>query len=155
MRGHQRRLIAPAIGVTAACLLLVVLADVVVGAQTDEGSDKKDAPRRVTLSGCVERGTGPNEFTIDDEESGKFRVSGGRISRFVGQRVEVTGNFDNRRLRMRLGLYPTPNAAGQAGTDPVKSAMAGQPGGPAAGTGAVSLPELKVRTVKTVEGGCG
>lgn len=125
-------------------------------AQSGDKPDKKRDPRRVTLSGCVERGPTPNEYTIDDDDSGKFRVSGGRISQYVGQRVEVTGNVNNSRLRMRLGLYPSPNAAGQAGAaDPVKSAIAAQPGGSAAGTGAVSLPELQVRTVKSVEGGCG
>lgn len=83
-------------------------------------------------------------------------MSGGRIGRYLGQRVEVTGNLNNSRLRIGLGLYPTPNAAGQAGgTDPVKSAIARQPGGSAGGTGAVSLPELHVRTVRSVEGGCG
>lgn len=137
-------------------VVLAFGAQVLVHAQSGDTTDKKRDPRRITLSGCVERGTGPNEYTIDDEASGKFRVSGGRISRFVGQRVEVTGNVNTSRLRMRLGLYPSPNAAGQAGAaDPVKSAIAAQPGGSAAGTGAVSLPELQVRTVKSVEGGCG
>lgn len=147
----RKRLLATAIGFGA----MAIAAAQLVHAQSSDKPDKKRDPRPVTLSGCVERGTGPNEYTIDDDQSGKFRVSGGRISRFVGQRVEVTGNVNSSRLRLRLGLYPSPNAAGQAGTDPVKSAMAGQPGGAAAGTGAVSLPELQVRTVKSVEGGCG
>lgn len=148
----RTRLFATAIGFG----VMAIAAAQAAPAQTGDKSDKKRDPRRVTLSGCVERGTGPNEYTIDDEASGKFRVSGGRINQYIGQRVEVTGNVNNSRLRMRLGLYPSPNAAGQAGAmDPVKSAMAGQPGGSAAGTGAVSLPELQVRTVKSVEGGCG
>jgi hypothetical protein len=127
-----------------------------VQAQPSDKSDKKRDPRRVTLSGCVQRGTASNEYTIDDEESGKFRVSGARISQYLGQRVEVTGNINSSRLRMRIGLEPTPNAAGQAGgADPVKAAIARQPGGSAGGTGAVSLPELQVRTVKSLEGGCG
>lgn len=146
------RLLATAIGFGAMAIATAQLAH----AQSSDKPDQKRDPRRVTLSGCVERGTGPNEYTIDDDQSGKFRVSGGRISRFIGQRVEVTGTVNNSRLRMRLGLYPTPNAAGQAGaSDPVKAAIAAQPGGSAGGTGAVSLPELQVRTVKSVEGGCG
>lgn len=126
-------------------------------AQTnDKPPDPKAASGAVTLTGCVEKGTAPNEFTIDDGGVGKYRVSGSRINRFVGQRVEVVGNLDNNRLRVRGGLYPSPNAAGQAGAmDPVKAAMAGQPGGPSAGTGGVQLPELKVKSVKTLGGGCG
>lgn len=133
----------------------------VTAAQTDGQKPPKDdkaekkAPAPLTLTGCVEREAGSNQLTIDDQAGGKYRVSGNRIERFVGQRVEVVGNLDSARLRVKGGLYPSPNAAGQAGAmDPVKSAMAAQPGGPASGTGAVDLPQLRVRSVKTLSGSC-
>lgn len=123
-------------------------------AADDKAADRKK-PGPLTITGCVERGPGPNDFTVDDATAGKYRVSGSRVERYVGQRVEVVGTIDNKRLRIRGGLYPSPNAAGQAGAmDPVKAAMAGQPGGTAAGTGDIELPALKVRSLKTLGGGC-
>lgn len=122
---------------------------------TDTPGERKRADAPITLTGCVETGAGPNEFTINDAAVGKYKVSGSRISRFVGRQVEVVGTPDTGRLRVRGGLYPSPNAAGQAGAmDPVKAAIAAQPGGPSAGTGGVQLPELKVKSVKTLSGGC-
>lgn len=121
----------------------------------DKPDVEKSGPTPLTLAGCVVKGSGPNDLTIDDEANGKYRVSGNRIGRYVGQRVEVVGNVDTARLRIRGGLYPTPNAAGQAGAiDPVKAAIAAQPGGTGAGTGEVELPALKVKSVKALSGGC-
>lgn len=145
------------IGRVAVALAFVLAATTATAQQAADGppaSDKR-APGALTLSGCVERGGTPNEFTIDDATVGKYRVSGSRINRYVGQRVEVVGSLDNARLKIRGGLYPSPNAAGQAGSlDPVKSAMAAQPGGPSSGTGSVDLPAFKVKSVKTLSGGC-
>ena len=138
-------------------VLLVTLATAtaVLAQSADKPAESKRTEGPITLTGCVEPGGGPNEFTIDDASVGKHRVSGSRINRFVGQRVEVIGSLDTGRLRVRGGLYPSPNAAGQAGAmDPVKAAIAAQPGGTSAGTGGVQLPELKVKSVKTLSGGC-
>ncbi len=122
--------------------------------QAAKSSDKAP-PAPLTISGCVAKGDGPNDYTIDDQASGKYRISGNQVKRYVGQRVEVVGTLDTRRLKIRGGLYPSPNAAAGAGAmDPVKSAMAAQPGGTASGTGDVQLPELKVKSVKTLGGGC-
>jgi hypothetical protein len=38
--------------------------------------------------------------------------------------------------------------------DPTQAAMAASPGGPASGTGTVDLPEFRVKSVKTLDGGC-
>ena len=130
--------------------------------QADKGdkaaSGKKEPPPPLTLSGCVAKGDSPNEYTIDtidDQGVGKYRVSGNEIKRYVGQHVEVVGVIDTARLKVRGGLYPSPNAAGQAGAmDPVKAAMASQPGGSAKGTGDIDLPMLKVKSVKSLGGGC-
>jgi hypothetical protein len=108
-----------------------------------------------TLVGCVERGDTPNQFTLVDPQNGKYMLSGARLGRYVGQRVQLVGTADSSRLRIAGGLWPTANVAGQAGAiDPVKAAIAGTPGGGAAGTGDTQLPRIKVKSIQTMEGGC-
>jgi hypothetical protein len=119
------------------------------------GAALKAAPKTVTLVGCIARGSTPNQLTINDSQSGRFQLSGSRLSRYVGQRVELAGNPDTSRLRIRGGLTPTPNIAGQAGAiDPVRAAVAAQPGGGSAGTGDASLPNFRVKSIKTIGGPC-
>jgi hypothetical protein len=121
----------------------------------DTKPDLKTPPKIVTLTGCVEKGAASDQFTLEDESNGKYRVTGGRIERYVGQRVQIAGSEDSRRLVVKGGLWPSPNVAAQAGDiDPTKAAMASQPAGPASGTGDVALPTFKVKSVKTVSGGC-
>jgi hypothetical protein len=120
----------------------------------EKRAQPKSAPTTLTLTGCVEKGAGPNQFTLNDEVNGKYQVTGSRINRYVGQRVEVAGSPDTARLKVRGGLYPTPNVAGQAGAiDPARAAVAAQPGGPGQGTGDVDLPTFRVKSIKTL-GGC-
>lgn len=126
-----------------------------VSAQEKPAGGERRTPRTLTLTGCVEQGANPNQFTLTDALNGKFQVSGNRIGRYLGRRVEIAGNPDTRRLKVRLGLYPTPNVAAQAGAiDPVRAAIAAQPGGSGSGTGDVALPALKVKSIKTLDGGC-
>ena len=62
-------------------VLLLATASVAAGQQptaTPSGSDKadKNAPKTVTLSGCVVKGKGqPNQFTLDDEQNGKYHLT--------------------------------------------------------------------------------
>ncbi|MGC4080993.1 MAG: hypothetical protein QM736_02505 [Vicinamibacterales bacterium] len=112
-------------------------------------------PRTLTLTGCVERGTVPNQYTIADDENGKYEVSGSSISKYLGKRVQVAGTPGSTRFRVKGGLWPTPNVAAQGGAiDPAKAAIAAQPGGGATGTGDINLPTLKVKAVRTLDGGC-
>lgn len=140
-------------------LVLALLGAVALAAEPSAqqpSDDAKSVPKTLTLSGCVERGASPNQFTITDEQSGRFEVKGSRIGRYLGQRVEIAGSQDRGRLKVRGGLYPNPNAAAQGGSrDPVRTAMDGMPGGPGSGTGDVALPTFKVKSVKTLGGGCG
>ena len=116
---------------------------------------EKAGTKIATLVGCVERGDVPNRFTLMDPQSGKYALSGARLSRYVGQRVQLVGTPDSSRLRISGGLLPTPNVAAQAGAiDPVQAAIAAAPGGPSAGTGEAELPRFKVKSVQTVSGGC-
>jgi hypothetical protein len=119
----------------------------------------KDPPRgnrTLTLTGCVEQGRTPTTFTLTDAQNGKYEVKGSRIGRYLGQRVEIAGRQDTARLKIKGGLYPSPNAAAQGGSmDPVRAAMEAMPGGPNSGTGDASLPTFNVRSVKTLGGGYG
>jgi hypothetical protein len=110
----------------------------------------------VTLTGCVSRsGTTPTEFTFADATTGtKYRLSGASVRKFAGQRVVIVGGPE-RRLTIRGGLVPSPNAAAQAGhQDPVQAAIANLPGGGSTGTGTVELPTFRVSRVRAAGGSC-
>jgi hypothetical protein len=138
---------------TAFCL---VMAGAMASAQ--KPSADKTAPKAnktLTLVGCVERGNSPNQFTLSDDQSGKYVVTGARIGRYVGLRVEIAGVSDNSKFKVKGGLWPTANVAGQAGAiDPARAAVAAQPGGPASATGEVDLPKVVVKSVRTLDARC-
>ncbi len=136
--------------------LTIAGAVTVATAQTPQPETRKDPPpRTLTLTGCVAKGTTPNQFTIDDPVNGRYEVSGSNIKKYVGQRVQVAGTPGSTRLRVKGGLWPTPNVAAQAGDiDPAKAAVAAQPGGPSSGTGTVDLPTFKVKSVRTIDRAC-
>lgn len=142
----------------AFCFALYLMAAASFAAAQDKpAAAQKNAPTptTLTLTGCVEKGSTPNQFTLADTENGKYQVRGNRIGRYLGQRVEIAGVRDTSKLAVKGGLWPSPNVAGQAGAiDPTKAAVAAQPGGPSSGTGDVNLPTLRVKSVKTVTGGC-
>jgi len=119
-------------------------------------SDRKPAPappKPLTLTGCVEQGATPYQYTIADDDNGKYEVSGSDIKKYLGQRVQVAGQAGSTRFRVKGGLWPTPNVAAQ-GDDPVKAAIAAQPGGGATGTGEVALPTFKVKSIRTLDSSC-
>jgi hypothetical protein len=124
--------------------------------QPASDKDKKEtAPKVLTLTGCVEKSTVPSQYTLTDEQNGKYQVTGNQVGKYVGQRVQVAGTPSSSKFRVKGGLWPTPNVAAQAGAiDPGKAAIAAQPGGGAQGTGDVDLPTLRVRSLRTVDGGC-
>ena len=140
------------------CVLLVAVGSLAISAQQPAPqADKKSAPapKTLTLTGCVEKGGTPNQFTLQDPANGKYEVSGSGINKFVGKRVQIAGTPGSNRFRVKGGLWPTPNVAGQAGAiDPAKAAVASQPGGGATGTGDIALPTLKVRSIRALDGGC-
>jgi hypothetical protein len=138
--------------VTAFCL---VTAGAMASAQkpsADKTATK--ANKTLTLVGCVEKGNTPNQFTLSDQ-SGKYVVTGARIGRYVGLRVEIAGVSDNSKFKVKGGLWPTANVAGQAGAiDPARAAVAAQPGGPASATGEVDLPKVVVKSVRALDARC-
>jgi hypothetical protein len=129
-----------------------------LGAQDKKPEDKKPAkpaPKTLSLSGCVVRNeSAPTQFTLEDKDEGRFRLSGINMSDYVGRRVQIGGALpDSKKLVIKGGLTPNANVAAQAGSmDPARAAMASAGG--AAGPGTVELPEFKVKSVRPVSGGC-
>ncbi len=114
------------------------------------------APKTITLTGCiVSDETAPGQYTFADAKDGTmYRLSGTDVNSYVGQRVQISGASDRKKLEIRGGLLPSPNVAGQMGAiDSTQSAMGGKP--PiVAGTGSATLPEFRVRAVRPVKGTC-
>jgi hypothetical protein len=102
----------------------------------------------------VRNESAPTQFTLEDKEEGRFRLSGINMSDYVGRRVQIGGAMpDSKKLVIKGGLTPNANVAAQAGSmDPARAAVASAGG--AAGPGTVELPEFKVKSVRPVSGGC-
>jgi len=134
---------------------LLVASVAVTSAQSRPSS--KDAPTTIELTGCVSLTPGASgQFAIVDSASGgTYRLSGKGIRKYAGQRVTVVGGPQSRRrLSVRLGLWPSPNVAAQAGAlDPAQESVARQPGGSASGAEA-KLPEFRVVRMRGVDGAC-
>jgi len=138
----------------ACALALAIVGMSTLGAQ-DKKASAKQTPKTISLSGCVVRGEKtPDQYTLDDAEEGKYRLTGLNLRDYIGKRVQIAGGIiETKRLTIKGGLTPNANVAGQAGAmDPARAAMAGAGG--AAGPGTVELPEFKVKSVRPVSGGC-
>lgn len=112
-------------------------------------------PKTISLSGCVvSNEKSPDQFTLEDAQEGKYRLTGLRLRDYIGQRVQLAGAVvESKRLTVRGGLLPNPNVAAQAGAiDPARAAVASSGG--SAGPGTVELPEFKVKSVRPVDGSC-
>lgn len=111
----------------------------------------------VELTGCVSLNPGASgQFAFVDGTSGStFRLRGKGIDRYAGRKVLLVADSSSKRLKVRFGLWPSPNLAGQAGDlDPAQESIARQPGGAASGSGA-NLPELRVVRLRGMDGSCG
>jgi hypothetical protein len=142
-----------AIAAVATCALAAA-----VSAQ--EGTAKKSsAPppeSTVTLTGCVSgKPLAGGDYTFVDGVTGsKYRLTGKGLRKFAGQQVEIVSGKD-KKFVVKGGLYPSPNAAAQAGAiDPGQEAIARQPGGANSGTAGTELPEFRVAKVRGVPGAC-
>ena len=148
-------------------LIALVLASTLAGTPALVAQNKADKPDKqekkaaksatqtISLSGCIVRGeTAPDQFTLDDADEGKYRLTGVGLRDYLGQRVQIAGAIvETKRLTIKGGLTPNANVAAQAGSmDPARAAMASAGG--TAGPGVVNLPEFKVKSVRPVGGGC-
>jgi hypothetical protein len=126
-------------------------------AQSQPAPQKKaDSNEPVTLKGCVVRDVSSgSSYTFTDESTGtKYRLAGKSVAKYSGTAVEVVGLIDTRNVAVTGGLWPTPNAAAQAGNmDPGKAAVIALGGG-SVGTGRVELPTLRITRVGLGAGEC-
>lgn len=119
---------------------------------------KKDAPKSLTLTGCVAPDSAQTgHFTLADFTTGAptYRLTGKDLRRYLGKRVELVGAAAPPKLVIVGGLTPSPNVAAQAGAlDPAEVARANLGAHGNATPGNIVIPELTVKTVKTVAGAC-
>jgi hypothetical protein len=113
-------------------------------------------PTTIELTGCVSlqpNASGDFAF-VDAASGGTYRLKGKGLKQYAGRRVTVVGDPRVKRVRIRLGLWPSPNVAAQAGAiDPAQESIARQPGG-AASTAEPRNPELRVVQMRGVAGAC-
>ena len=115
---------------------------------------KTDPNEPVTMNGCVTRSaSSAKEFMFTDNTSGfQYRLSGKDVSKLLGQPLEIVGAVDTSRLKVKTGLYPSPNVAAQAGAmDPGKAHVAALGGG-TTGSGSPRPADVQGRTCQRRSG---
>jgi hypothetical protein len=127
-------------------------------ADKPEKTDKKekvDPNKPITMNGCVAKDTASAKvYTFTDMNGFKYRLSGQDVSKYVGQPLQIVGVMDNNKLKIKGGLYPSPNVAAQAGAmDPGKAHVA-ELGGGTTGSGNPDLPTFRVAQVSAATGEC-
>jgi hypothetical protein len=131
-----------------------LLVPAVALAQSPAASQKKATS--VTMTGCVSaKPDAAGNYTFDNAEGlSRYRLTGRRLARFAGQRVELVGGTpDGGGLAIRGGLVGPQAGARGAALDPAQESVRRQPGGGGGGIGP-SYPEFKVSSAKTVAGTC-
>jgi hypothetical protein len=127
----------------------------IVSAGTIAAQDQAKAPTTVELTGCVSLTAsedGQYAF-VDGASGGTYRLNGKGLKKYAGQRISIVGDPSSKRPKIRLGLWPSPNVAAQAGAlDPAQESIARQSGG--AASIREPAPELRVVRVRGVEGSC-
>jgi hypothetical protein len=131
---------------------LGLLLPVAVTAQAQSSKKSTD----VTLTGCVSAKPDANgRYTFEGADGiSRYQLTGRRLARFAGQRVEIVGGSPGGGgLAIRGGLTGPLAGARGAALDPSQESVRRQPGGGGAGIGP-SYPEFKVSRGKTVDGVC-
>jgi hypothetical protein len=120
-----------------------------------QSESRKQAPKSVTLSGCVERDEQTADgFTLTDtKDQRKYRLSGLSVRKYLGSPVQVDGGIVVKGVRIKGGLLPNANLAGQAGAiDPAQAAIAAAGG--TAPVGSIEVEEFKVKAIRPGTGSC-
>ena len=129
-----------------------LLAPVIATAQTPSQKN----PTSLTMTGCVSaKPNASGRYTFEGADGlSKFELTGRRLARFAGLRVELVGGSpDGGGLAVRGGLVGPQAGARGVALDPSQESVRRQPGGGGAGVGP-SYPEFKVSSAKTVAGTC-
>ena len=127
----------------------------IVSGGTMAAQDQAKAPATVELTGCVSltASEGGQYAFVDGASGGTYRLNGKNLKKYAGQRISIVGDPSSKRPKIRLGLWPSPNVAAQAGAlDPAQESIARQSGG--AASVREPAPELRVVRVRGVEGAC-
>lgn len=127
----------------------------IVSAATMVAQDQAKAPATVELTGCVSLtpSEGGQFAFVDGASGGTYRLNGKNLKKYAGQRISIVGDPSSKKPKIRLGLWPSPNVAAQAGAlDPAQESIARQSGG--AASVREPPPELRVVRVRGVEGAC-
>jgi hypothetical protein len=144
---------------TAIFLSAVAPAIAAQTATSPRQSATKDTGNALTLTGCVTPDSAnAGHFTLADFTTGTptFRLAGTDLRRYLGKRVQLVGATVRPKLSIVGGLTPSPNVAAQAGNmDPAEAARANLGAEGNARPGNIAVPELKVKTIKAVDGPCG
>jgi hypothetical protein len=110
----------------------------------------------VTLTGCVSaKPDAAGRYTFEGADGlSRYQLTGRRIARLAGQRVELVGGAPGGGgLAIRGGLVGPQAGARGVALDPSQESVRRQPGGGGAGIGP-TYPEFKVSSAKTVAGTC-
>ncbi len=137
-----------------AAYLFIGLAVAISAPLAAQSKAKKASPSKtVSVSGCVEQRPGSNDLTINDQNS-SYRLTGLSLHDFIGQQVQLAGSvYESKKLVIKGGLRPSPNAAGQAGAID-QTQIANETVGGSAPTGDVQLPEFRVKSIRPLGTGC-
>jgi hypothetical protein len=120
-------------------------------APAGDGSAKRSTP--ITLTGCVSPKPTSGKFTFTAKNGERFRLNGKNLKKYAGEEVEIIGG-EGKKLSVKGGLQPSPNAAAQAGEiDPGQAVIASLPGGAATGTGG-TLPDFTVSRLRVLRDSC-
>ena len=138
-----------------AALMIVSAVAMAAQDQTKAAQEPTKATTTVELTGCVSLSPSPSgQFAfVDATSGGTYRLNGKGLKKYAGQRVTLVGDPSTKRARIRMGLWPSPNVAAQAGAlDPAQESIARH----SAGTSGTpdNAPELRVVRVHGVEGAC-
>ena len=121
-------------------------------APATDTTPRKPAGKVFTLTGCVSTDAATSGQVLLSDATGRatYRLSGTDVREYLGRRVQIQG-APSRRVQIVGGLFPSPNAAAQAGAlDPAQAAMAAT----GSGARATPLPQFRVRSVQVVAGSC-
>jgi hypothetical protein len=116
----------------------------------------KSSPAAVTMTGCVSaKPDASGRYTFADADGlVRYQLSGKRLAKFAGQRVEVVGGAPTGNgLTVRGGLVGPMGGARGVALDPAQESIKRQPGGGGTGVGPM-YPEFRVARVKAVDGAC-